>query len=243
VSLRRALEKLRLRFRRPPRHARDVVRDYEEYLRLQRQDYLSHEEEVERWAEGLRRHVRRTFESLPRESRVLDCACGDGLGLETLRELGFNALTGIELAPEKAARARARGFQVLEADMHHLGALASASFDAVLCSHTLEHAYEPGRVLDEFARLLRPGGMLDVVLPYPDPGARNERAHVAKYELGTDRLDGGATVARFLAAHGFEVLALETDAWREPELWLTARPLQAGPGPETPATSAARAFR
>jgi len=223
VSLRRLLKHLRLRFRRPPQRARDVVADYGEYLRLQRQDYLSHEEEVERWAEGLRRYVRRTFGPLPRDLRVLDCACGDGVGLETLRELGYAALTGVELAPEKAARARARGFRVVEADMHELHELEAGSCDAVLCSHTLEHAYDPARALRELARLLRAGGTLHLVLPYPDPGARNERAHVGKYELGTDRLDGGASVARYLEGNGFEVLALEADTWREPELWLTLR--------------------
>ena len=41
-----------------------------------------------------------------------------------------------------------------------------ASFDAVLCSEVLEHVPDPTRALDEFARLLRPGGRLLLTAPF-----------------------------------------------------------------------------
>jgi SAM-dependent methyltransferase len=40
------------------------------------------------------------------------------------------------------------------------------SFDAVLCSEVLEHVPDPTRALDEFARLLRPGGKLIITAPF-----------------------------------------------------------------------------
>jgi SAM-dependent methyltransferase len=42
----------------------------------------------------------------------------------------------------------------------------AASFDAILCSEVLEHVPEPTRALDEFARLLRPGGKLILTAPF-----------------------------------------------------------------------------
>jgi SAM-dependent methyltransferase len=200
-----------------------VVRDYAEYLRLQREEYLSHESEVPRWVEGQRRFVEEVFASLPRTSRVLDCGCGDGVGLEALRRLGFQRLAGVELSGRKAGRARALGFPVEERDMHDLSVLGEGTFDAVLCSHSLEHAYDAARVLGEIRRLLATSGLLHLVLPYPDPGPRNERAHAAKYELGTHVADGGDTVARFIARQGFEVVVRRQDDFREPELWIVAR--------------------
>jgi SAM-dependent methyltransferase len=220
VSLRRFLRKARLALRRPPRAARDLLPDYDEYLRLQRDEHLSFESEEPRWAEGLRRFVAATFGDVPRDARILDCACGDGTGLAALQALGFSRLAGVDLSPAKVERARAQGFEVLTGDMHDLSAFADGSCGAILCSHTLEHAYEPGRVLAEFHRVLAAGGTLHLVLPFPDPGTRNERAHAAKYELGTHRDDGGDAAAGYVERRGFEIRLRRRDAFREPELWL-----------------------
>ncbi len=223
MSFRRLLRKLKLLVRRSPERASDLVHNYGEYLRLQREEHLSHEADVPAWAEGLRRFVRAAFQDIDRGARVLDCACGDGIGLATLREMGFKDPVGIELAREKAIRARTLGFRVHEHDMHQLTELADASFDAVLSSHTLEHAYEPTRALAELHRVLVPAGLLRVVLPYPDPGPRNELAHTAKYELGTALADGAATVTRFFTERGFALGERRFDSGREPEVWLFLR--------------------
>lgn len=42
----------------------------------------------------------------------------------------------------------------------------NAAFDAILCSEVLEHVPDPTRVLDEFARLLKPGGKLILTAPF-----------------------------------------------------------------------------
>ena len=41
-----------------------------------------------------------------------------------------------------------------------------ASFDAILCSEVLEHLPEPTKAIDEFARLLKPGGKLILTAPF-----------------------------------------------------------------------------
>lgn len=40
------------------------------------------------------------------------------------------------------------------------------SFDAILCSEVLEHIPDPTKALDEFARLLKPGGTLILTAPF-----------------------------------------------------------------------------
>lgn len=41
-----------------------------------------------------------------------------------------------------------------------------ASFDAILCTEVLEHVPDPTNALDEFARLLKPGGKLILTAPF-----------------------------------------------------------------------------
>lgn len=49
------------------------------------------------------------------------------------------------------------------------------SFDAILCSEVLEHVPEPTHALDEFARLLKPGGRLILTAPF------DSNVHIAPY--------------------------------------------------------------
>ena len=41
-----------------------------------------------------------------------------------------------------------------------------ASFDAILCTEVLEHVPDPTKALDEFSRLLKPGGKLILTAPF-----------------------------------------------------------------------------
>jgi len=41
-----------------------------------------------------------------------------------------------------------------------------ATFDVILCSEVLEHVPDPTKALDEFARLLKPGGKLILTAPF-----------------------------------------------------------------------------
>lgn len=52
-----------------------------------------------------------------------------------------------------------------------------ASFDAILCSEVLEHVPEPTHALDEFQRLLKPGGQLILTAPF------GSNVHMAPYHF------------------------------------------------------------
>ena len=49
-----------------------------------------------------------------------------------------------------------------------LAPIGDASYDCVLASHSLEHTSNPLKALSEFHRVLKPGGLLLVVLPQKD---------------------------------------------------------------------------
>ena len=47
--------------------------------------------------------------------------------------------------------------------------MPEASFEAVVCTEVLEHVLRPGKVLEEFVRVLAPGGRLCLTVPFAWP--------------------------------------------------------------------------
>ncbi len=75
------------------------------------------------------------------------------------------------------------------------------SFDAILCSEVLEHLPEPIRAIEEFARILKPGGTMIITAPLGS-GLHQEPFHFY----------GGYTpfwYEKFLAEAGFEAICVE----------------------------------
>jgi SAM-dependent methyltransferase len=119
---------------------------------------------------GREEWLRKTLARLPEGARLLDAGAGeggkrrlcsplryvsqdfcqydgvgDGKGLQTGQwdTRGIDIVSDITSIPEEAG-----------------------SFDCILCSEVLEHLPDPGKALDEFARLLKPGGVLVLTAPF-----------------------------------------------------------------------------
>ena len=196
--------------------------NYEKYIKTQTVDSLSHEEDKFKWSEGQRIFIRKIINQLKKNDNILDCACGDGVGLDELRLLGFTA-EGVDFADSKLDRARNKKLKVHKSDIHDLSIFSDNQFSVIICSHTLEHAYDPSLVLRNFKRILIKEGLLFIVLPFPDL-SNNIDIHVAKDILGTsDSKDGVEKIQTFFNNNGFEIIEKSFDNFREPEIWLTLR--------------------
>lgn len=108
---------------------------------------------------------------------------------------------------------RPRGNQYfLEAT--ELTPLASNSYDFVLSSHVLEHVANPLRALSEWVRVLRPDGVLVLIVPHKEGTFDHRRPittlqHlIADFESGTSETD---------TTHVAEILELH-DLSRDPEV-------------------------
>ena len=75
-----------------------------------------------------------------------------------------------------------------------------SSFDAILCSEVLEHVPEPTHALDEFVRLLKPGGTLILTAPF------GSNVHMAPYHFCTGF--SKYWYEHHLALRGFEIREL-----------------------------------
>lgn len=102
--------------------------------------------------------------AVPSDGRVLDVACGTGNTAIPLARRGC-MVTGVDIAANLLAQARERaaaeGLSVVfdEGDAEQLP-YADASFDAVVTMFGAMFAPRPELVAAEFARVIRPGGLL-----------------------------------------------------------------------------------
>lgn len=101
----------------------------------------------------------------PRCRRVLDVGCGSGELGRLLRGRGHH-VTGIELVPETAERARRCLDRVVTADIERDGfPFPPASFDVLIFADVLEHLVDPWRVLRETVPLLAEDGLVVASIP------------------------------------------------------------------------------
>jgi 2-polyprenyl-3-methyl-5-hydroxy-6-metoxy-1,4-benzoquinol methylase len=98
------------------------------------------------------------FERLVRPGRMLEVGCAGGWLLKHAIERGWRA-EGVELSADAVAHARTLGLEVFHGGLVE-ARLQAASFDLVYMGDVLEHVPDCREVLDEVARVLRPGGVL-----------------------------------------------------------------------------------
>jgi SAM-dependent methyltransferase len=101
---------------------------------------------------------------------VLELGPGRGELLEVLRDAGVKA-HGVDSEAAMVSACRGRGLSVSQGDaLEYLQAAAPGSLGAVVAIHVLEHlaAAHWMSVIDEAARVLRPGGALIVECPNPE---------------------------------------------------------------------------
>lgn len=148
------------------RLARGKSNDYRHYLDVQQRRTLSKRENDP--GTGARELVRRVVElgGLGEGSSILCVGCRNPIELDLFRTAGVGEVVGIDLISQRE--------DILVMDMHEL-AFPDDRFDAVYASHSLEHAYDPARVVAEIRRVGRPGAVVGVEVPLGDGSSDADR--------------------------------------------------------------------
>jgi SAM-dependent methyltransferase len=98
--------------------------------------------------------------------RLLDFGCGTGGLLAEARRSGFH-VCGVETHEAAVAFARrARDLPVYASIEELRQAQGDDPFDVVVARHTVEHVSNPKQTFREFRGLLRPGGLLVIIVPH-----------------------------------------------------------------------------
>jgi SAM-dependent methyltransferase len=126
-------------------------------------------------APGLRQRI---VELVPPGARVLDIGCGIGEILSMLRQTRQCRCAGMDISPAAIRKLLLAGIEGKVSALPEVP-FPSASFDAVLCTETLEHVSNVNRSLAEIRRVLKPGGLFLASVP----NGENDRdeAHVHRF--------------------------------------------------------------
>jgi 2-polyprenyl-3-methyl-5-hydroxy-6-metoxy-1,4-benzoquinol methylase len=152
--------------------------------------------------------------------RILDLGCGRGGNARLLKARG-QSVDGVTLSASEAGEAAPYCTNVYVHDLETgLPPMpAGQLYDAVICSHVLEHIAYPDRMLADIHARLAPSGVLIVALPnlmlwksrlrlllgkfeYTDSGLM-DRTHIRWYSFASAR--------RLLERHGFTILEAAVD--------------------------------
>ena len=126
---------------------------------------------------NLMKHLRSL---LPENGKVLEIGTNSGFEA-TMIQTENRSVIGIDLGKKFIEKAKSRGIDAFVMDMHELK-FNDNEFDAVYVNNTLEHAYNPKKVLSEIFRVLKKNGKMIVCIPadyknknyYPTEGWNSE---------------------------------------------------------------------
>jgi SAM-dependent methyltransferase len=106
------------------------------------------------------------FQSFPC-ARLLDIGCGDGeITLALQKVTRAREVYGVEIASPAVAMARERGVKAFQVDVDRMDLpFGYEFFDAVYCGEIIEHLFDPGHLLQEVRRVLKPGGISVLTTP------------------------------------------------------------------------------
>lgn len=101
---------------------------------------------------------------MPKSPKVLEVGCGTGFFLEKLRRQKIGDVWGVEPGQAMVDRAPLWLKRRIKAEIFRQNLFDNDTFDAVVCFHTLDHMISPQIFVEEAYKILKPGGMIVVVL-------------------------------------------------------------------------------
>lgn len=119
---------------------------------------------------GRNRWLKKVLSTIPTGHRILDAGAGELRNKPLCRHLNYVS----QDVCQYDGGGDQQGLQMGKWDTSQIDLVCDivaipepdASFDAILCSEVLEHLPDPLKAIDEFARLIKPGGQLILTAPF-----------------------------------------------------------------------------
>jgi SAM-dependent methyltransferase len=118
-------------------------------------------------------HYGRLLHRVGKSKRVLELGSSTGYLTQAMQEKFGCRVTGVEIDPAAAQKARDKGLdvRVLDLDFADLSVeFAGEKFEAVLLADVLEHLRDPAATLRQISKILAPGGKIVASIPHAGHG-------------------------------------------------------------------------
>ncbi len=128
---------------------------------------IRHSGKLTGYAPNFHRWIYKELSGINPEINILDVGCGDGSFTKKLA-LYCNSLYAVDISPKQIERNQQK-YTDVHFSVHDLSEplpFEDGFFSWVWCSEVLEHLFDPLFVLKEIYRVLKPGGIALVTVPY-----------------------------------------------------------------------------
>lgn len=148
--------------------------------------------------------------SIPANGKILDIGCSIGLFMEVAHKSGFECV-GLEPEPASREYALAQGLDV-RPDLFNDAGFPPASFDAITLFGVLEHLSKPKDMLADIMNVLKPGGVVMVIVPNVYSFANGTLHALARTFTGRNHLSyfSWDTLSHLFTKSGYEIVHLDT---------------------------------
>lgn len=185
-------------------------------------DYVQNEQSLQRNAKFYIEVISREVPDFKTYSKdVLDIGCGTGVFLSEIAKLGHRC-RGLEISRWASEFGRERyGIDILCRDLNNAD-LPENAFDVITLMHVIEHLPEPGNVLSQIYRLLRPGGVLILATPDVDCLTAKFTGTHWRYYLPNEHIHlfNQRSLEILAGEHGFKPFKYKQALYEEVPAWL-----------------------
>jgi len=115
------------------------------------------------WYKPTRRFFLKKINQRVKGENILELGVNDGV---ILKQTNIKNKVGIDIDEKALKKAKNFGIKTIRHDLNKPVKLKDNSFDNIICIEVLEHIFNFQNVLDESYRILKPGGIFIVGVPY-----------------------------------------------------------------------------
>jgi SAM-dependent methyltransferase len=140
------------------------------------------------------------------KGRLLEIGCGNGFFLEEALAQGYLQVIGVEPSLKAVANASPTIFPRIRCTMMHPGLFEREQMDVICMFQVLDHLIDPGSVIEECYKLLKPGGIILCINHNIDSWtSKIMKEHSPIIDIEHTYLYSPSTLSKLFMLHGFTI--------------------------------------